>query len=79
MRYWAKLNPGGSIDTVESHSYDHLVPGAIELTKEEYDAFIASLPELEYEPPKPVRDLAAEIDELKVKVGELEKKVEGVS
>lgn len=67
--------------TVESHSYPHIVPDAVKITKEEYDAFIASLPVIE---PELVRDLATEIDgikakiadydTLKAKVAELEKK-----
>ncbi|GAJ15335.1 unnamed protein product [marine sediment metagenome] len=53
MEYWKFLNPDGSISTVESHSYPHEVPDAIQISKEEYDAFIASLPEPEPIPPTP--------------------------
>ena len=68
MRYWKRLNPDRSINTVESYSHDVDVEGAFEITKEEFDAFIVSLPPVV---PKPVRDLAAEIDALKADIEEL--------
>lgn len=61
MEYWKKLNPDGSISSVESHSYPHTVPGAIQITKSEYDAFIASLPPPEPVPPTPDEARLAEI------------------
>ncbi|MBA7522527.1 hypothetical protein ES705_14646 [subsurface metagenome] len=70
MEYWKKLNPDGTISTVESHSYSHKVPGGKRITKKEYDAFIASLPVSE---PEPVRDPLAEIDEIKARVEKLER------
>ena len=63
MEYWKKLNPDGTMSTVEGHSFPHKVPDAVEITKEEFDEFIASLPEPE--PPEPTRDYGAEIDELR--------------
>lgn len=71
MEYWKKLNPDGTTRTVESHSFSHIVPDAIRITKEEYDEFIASIPS---PIAKPKRDLAAEIDVLRAKVEKLEKK-----
>lgn len=63
MRYWKKLNPDKSINTVESHSYDHEVKDFVEITEKEYNAFIDSMPE---PAPEPVpRNLAAEIDAIK--------------
>lgn len=62
MRYWKRVDTDGNITTVESYSHDLDVEGAIEITKEEYDEFIASLPIVK---PEPVRDLPAEIDNLK--------------
>lgn len=67
MEYWAYFNDDGTIRTVHSHSYPHEVPGAIQITKEEYDEFIVSLPEPE---PEPVRDLASEVDEIKAKLAD---------
>lgn len=72
MRFWKRLNPDNTIRTVESYSHNLDVKGAIEITKEEFDEYIASLPEPE--PPEPRRDLAAEIDKLKAKGETLEKK-----
>ena len=68
MEYWKKVNGDGKITTVEGHSYPHEVPGAVRITKKEYDEFIAtiSIPE-----PRVVRDLEAEIDELRAEIGEL--------
>lgn len=71
MRYWARKDKAGKITTVESYSHDLEVEGAIEITKEEYDAYIASLPVVE---PEPVRDLAKEIDEIKARMAALEKR-----
>ena len=69
MEYWKKLNPDETTSSVESHSFPHIVPGAVKIDKEEYDEFITSLPVIE---PEPVRDLGKEIDELKARVKELE-------
>lgn len=49
MRYWKRLNPDGTIDTVESYSHDREIEGAVEITEGEFNAFIASLP-----PPPPI-------------------------
>ena len=54
MRYWKRVKPDGSIATVESYSHDLSVEGAIEITKAESDAFLASLP-----PPLPPIDWQA--------------------
>jgi len=70
MRYWKRTDNGTTL-TVESYSHDLEVSGAIEISKEEFDAYIASLPIPE---PKPTRDYGKEIDELKGKVSALEKK-----
>ena len=71
MEYWKKLNADGTTNTVESHSYPHIVPDAIRITKKEYDAFIASLPALE---PEPFRDLATEVDDIKTRLENLERR-----
>jgi len=61
MKYWKRVNPDGSINTVESYSHDLDIEGAIEITGEEFNNFLASLPIIESEP---VRNLATEIDDL---------------
>lgn len=48
MEYWKFVDGEGNTLAVESHSFPHQVPDAIQITKEEYDEFIASLP-----PPEP--------------------------
>ena len=53
MEYWKFIDGEGNTTSVESHSYPHLVPDAIQITKEEYDEFIASLPPPE-PPPEPL-------------------------
>ena len=70
MRYWKRVDKEGKTITVESYSHNLDVVGAIEITREEFDAFIASLPIAK---PEPDRDLAAEIDDLKARVAKLEK------
>ncbi len=65
MRYWKRVDNNGKTITVESYSHNSEIEGAIEITKIEFDAFIASLPMSE---PIPTRDLAAEIDALKAKL-----------
>lgn len=67
MEYWKKLNLDGTISTVESCSYSHEMPDAIQIAKEEYDTFIASLPVVVIKP-EPVRDLAVEIDQIKAEI-----------
>ena len=66
MEYWKKIDQKGNTTTVESHSFYHKVPDAIKITEEEYDNFISSLPETKPKPPP--RDLATEIDDLKVEL-----------
>ena len=60
--YYYKQIKDGKIFSVEAKSLDATSPNFIKATKVEYDSFIASLPVFE---PEPVRDLAAEVDELK--------------
>jgi len=72
MEYWKFINTDKTISTVESHSYPHIVPDAIPITKEEYDEYITSLPK-----PQPQRELmnfGAEINALKGRVLSLEKR-----
>ena len=64
MEYWKVGN------SVESHSYPHEVPGGERITKEGYDAFIASMPLPE--PPGP--GLAERVDALESKMSALEMK-----
>lgn len=72
MEYWKKVDQDGITTTVENHSNPHEVPDAIRTTKEEYDVFIASLPEPAL--PEPTIDMKAEIKALKDRIDELEKK-----
>lgn len=65
MRYWKRIDAQGNTTTVESYSHDLDVEGAIEITEQEFNDYIASLPIPE---PEPVRDLAAEIEELKAEI-----------
>jgi hypothetical protein len=46
MRYWRRPKTG-AIQTVESYSHDLDIPGAKEITREDYDAFLAALPAVE--------------------------------
>ena len=72
MRYWKRVDKNGKTILVENYSHDLDIEGAIEIDKAECNAFIASLPA---PIPVPVRDLGAEIDELRAKVEKLEVKV----
>lgn len=69
MRYWKRVDDAGKTTTVESYSHNLAIMGAIEIDEAESGAYIASLPVPIIEP---VRDLAAEIDELKAKVAGFE-------
>ena len=71
MRYWKRLNTDKTINTVESYSHDLGVDGAIEITKQESEDFMASLPKLIEEPP---RDLEAELTNLEERVKLLERR-----
>lgn len=62
MRYWKRVDSQSKTTTVESYSHGLNVQGAIEISKSEFDAFIASLPV----PEKAItRDLGKEFDSLK--------------
>ena len=69
--YYYKKVIDKQIVSVEAKSHASRSPHFIKSTKEEYDTFITSLPEPE--PPEPVRDLAAEIDELKARMDNIKK------
>ena len=69
--YYYKQVKNGKIVSVETKSVDNISPNFIKATKAEYDNFIGSLP---VPVPEPVRDLVAEIDDLKARVNILETK-----
>ncbi len=66
MKYWKRIDEQGNITTVESYSHDLDVKGALEITQQEFDDYLASL--LPPPPKAPPRDLAAEIDEIKLEI-----------
>ena len=68
--YYYKQIKDGKIVSVEAKSLDATSSHFVKATRAEYDSFIASLPPPE--PPEPVRDLEAEIDELKARVEGIE-------
>ncbi len=65
MRYWKRLNPDKTTLAVESYSHSLDIEGAIEISEQEFNDYLASLPATESQPP---RDLATEIDELKARL-----------
>ena len=65
MFYYKQIKDG-RIVSVESKSRDVKSPGFVKATKSEYDGYLASLPPPS--PPKPQRDLATEINELKARL-----------
>lgn len=65
MRYWKRIDGTGKTTTVEGYSFDAKIPGAIEITKQEYDSYIASLP---VPAPSTPRDIVKEFDTLKDKL-----------
>lgn len=69
MRYWKRVNEFGDTTTVESYSHNQDIENAVEITEQEFNTFIVSLPEL-VNPPH--RDLAKEIDDLGSRIGTLE-------
>ena len=71
--YYFKQVKDNRIVSVEAKSVNVASPGFVEASKAEYDDFVASLPAPEV-PIKPVRDFAAEIDDLKARLEKLEKK-----
>ncbi|MBU2685589.1 MAG: hypothetical protein KKF27_20300 [Gammaproteobacteria bacterium] len=71
MRYWKRVDAQGKTTTVESYSHDLVIKGAAEIDEGGFNDYIASLPVVL---PLPTRDLSTEIDDLKTRVGTLEKK-----
>lgn len=72
MRYWKLPAIGNTVESVERHSNDDKVPGAIRISKAKYDAFIAALPKPPPAPPQ--RNLGAEIDDHEARLKKLEEK-----
>ncbi len=70
MKYWKRTDGTGKITTVESYSHDLVIEGATEIKEIEFNSFVASLPQVA---PVPERDLAKEIDALKIQVTALSK------
>lgn len=53
MRYWKFKKPDGATASVQSCSNEkYTVPDAVEITKQEFDAFINSLPSPSLNPPR---------------------------
>ena len=71
MRYWKRINQDGETRTVESYSHSLDIEGAIEISEEEFDAYIAFRPVIQ---PAPPRDLTKEIDDLEARINKLERK-----
>jgi len=69
--FYFKQTKDGKITSVEAKSVNVASSGFVKTTKKVYNDFIASLPVIE---PEPVRDLAAEMDELKARLEKLENK-----
>jgi hypothetical protein len=72
MRYWKRVDAQGKTTTVESYSHDLDVDGAVEISEKEFNDYIASLPTPVL---PPVRDLAAEIDQIKTDIQALKTKI----
>ena len=70
MRYWKRLNPDKSVNTVESYSHHQKIKGAVEIDKQEFNRIIAE--KQSHSTPPPQRDLLAEIDSLVSRVKALE-------
>ena len=62
MKYYKRVDEQGKTTTVESYSYDFDIPGAIEINKAVFDAYLDTLPAPVIVTP---RDLGKEIDNLK--------------
>ncbi len=72
MRYWKRIDSDGKTTTVEQYSHDIDVEGAIEITKQEFNARMDSLPPVT----ESVRDLSdelrADVEGLKLRIKVLE-------
>jgi len=69
--FYYKQVKDGQIVSIESKSFKIASPDSVEATREECDAYLAALPP---SPPlEPARDLITEMDELKTRIGRLEK------
>jgi hypothetical protein len=73
--YYYKKTVDGKTTTVESYSHNLWIEGAEPCTKQEYDNFIAAMPEPE---PEPVIDHKAEIAKLKHNKEKLEYLIENM-
>jgi len=69
MSYYKRVDDKGNTTTVEGYSHNSEIIGAIPINKIEYDSFIVSLP---IGKTVIVRNLATELDSLKVRVSKLE-------
>ena len=72
MMYYYKQVKDGQIVSIESKSIKIASPDFVEAAKEECEDYLTSLPPSP--PPKPIKSLTAEIDELKTRIGRLENK-----
>ena len=73
MKYYRRIDKSGKTLTVESYNHNNPVNDAVEITVEEYNAFIASLPGPESTPG--VKTIETEVQELKVQVQTLEQRI----
>ena len=51
MKYWKRIDSEGGTATVESYSHDLNIDGAIEITEQEYNDYLVSLPPPSPQPP----------------------------
>ncbi len=65
MKFWKRVDGQNKTTTVESYSHDFEIEGAIEITEEEFNKFLQSLPA---PVPIPSRDPLVEIDILRDQV-----------
>jgi hypothetical protein len=72
MKYYKRVDKDGNTTTVEAYSHDKPVKDAVEITEQEFNSFISSLPAPEPVPVKPSID--DELQGLKDRVTALEQR-----
>jgi hypothetical protein len=73
MKFYKRVDESGNTLTVESYNHDSPVPDAVEITEEEYNSFVMSLPEPE--PQLEPVDLESELQTLRAAVETLERRI----
>ena len=74
LRYWKRINKDGTA-TVESYSHNSEIAEAVEITEQDFNEFVATLPIETL--PEPSMSVTDQLQDIKQRVANLEARISG--